>query len=583
MIYAVVPFVLFTLVQFSVSSFLNADSFTEELLLKPLFSDQLYAHFQFSTTWDVDPENEQYFHSHLFPRALGEIIGRLNVHEVHISLTSGLWRYKSWGYPVIDAAPGAEVWAWFKPNTANINENWKLLANSLSGLLCASFNFVDNSNTVKPEYSFRPRGVVDWPQINNTFLRYATLPREIVCTENLTPFKKLLPCDSKSGLASLLNSGHIHNTRYHSIGLHLRPICKSESCSSVSLELQLSVSLVYDYALLGTKNWTFKKLFGQGLDGKCALASNSTVYVDLSSQSRHNFDLTPEPDLVVTSIRGGQVSDFAVYEVPPYFLSVSAKYSDSFDLTVNIPPPLYANQYLTGYGQERGGIVTEINNNHWASLDVVLLQNIAWYVPVYLHSLKVISNGQEIQPMVLKYKPGRQREKPYYIEIVLKLPPRSVTTVSIDFDYVFLKWQEYPPDANHGFYIGSAVVSSYLPLAKNYTGLPQDSSTIFGSFNASRSGYLVQVRTENLIITLPTPDFSMPYNVICLACTVVALAFGPVHNITTKRLVLKKKDKVRLTESMKNRFLEIFKKKKEQAQSSDEAGKKKVTFQGVEG
>lgn len=29
------------------------------------------------------------------------------------------------------------------------------------------------------------------------FLRYAMLPREVVCTENLTPWKKLLPCTSK--------------------------------------------------------------------------------------------------------------------------------------------------------------------------------------------------------------------------------------------------------------------------------------------------------------------------------------------------------------------------------------------------
>lgn len=32
---------------------------------------------------------------------------------------------------------------------------------------------------------------------DHRFLRYATLPREIVCTENLTPWKKLLPCGSK--------------------------------------------------------------------------------------------------------------------------------------------------------------------------------------------------------------------------------------------------------------------------------------------------------------------------------------------------------------------------------------------------
>lgn len=61
----------------------------------------------------------------------------------------------------------------------------------------------------------------------------------------------------------------------------------------------------------------------------------------------------------------------------------------------------------------------------------------------------------------------------------------------------------------------------------------------FRSFNASRDGYLVQLRTETILISLPTPDFSMPYNVICLACTAVALAFGPLHNISTKRLVLK--------------------------------------------
>lgn len=337
----------------------------------------------------------------------------------------------------------------------------------------------------------------------------------------------------------------------------------------MALELQLSVSLVYDYAMLGTRNWSFKRLFGQGLNGKCPLASKSNIYVDLSSKSRHNFELTPEPDEVITSIRGGQVSDYAVFNIPPKFLSVAAKYDDSFDLMVNIPPTLYANQYLTGYGQERGGIVTEIYNNHWSSLDVVLLQNIAWYVPVYLHTLKVVANGHTIEPTILRYGPGRQREKPYYIEVVLRLPARSVTSVSIDFDYVFLKWQEYPPDANHGFYIGSAVVSSYLPLAKNYTGLPQDSSTIFGSFNASRSGYLVQVRTENMVITLPTPDFSMPYNVICLACTVVALAFGPLHNITTKRLILKKKNQEKLLERLKNKIMQKFKRNGDSKISKD--------------
>ncbi|CAG9581258.1 unnamed protein product [Danaus chrysippus] len=51
--------------------------------------------------------------------------------------------------------------------------------------------------------------------------------------------------------------------------------------------------------------------------------------------------------------------------------------------------------------------------------------------------------------------------------------------------------------------------------------------------------YPIVLRTNGAMVSLPTPDFSMPYNVICLACTVVALAFGPLHNICTKELVLK--------------------------------------------
>ena len=30
----------------------------------------------------------------------------------------------------------------------------------------------------------------------------------------------------------------------------------------------------------------------------------------------------------------------------------------------------------------------------------------------------------------------------------------------------------------------------------------------------------------------------MPYNVICLACTVVAIAFGSIHNLTTRRFTI---------------------------------------------
>lgn len=41
-----------------ISSIASSDFFTEELLLKPLYTEQLYAHFHFSTIWNTDSEKE---------------------------------------------------------------------------------------------------------------------------------------------------------------------------------------------------------------------------------------------------------------------------------------------------------------------------------------------------------------------------------------------------------------------------------------------------------------------------------------------------------------------------------------------
>ena len=45
------------------------------------------------------------------------------------------------------------------------------------------------------------------------------------------------------------------------------------------------------------------------------------------------------------------------------------------------------------------------------------------------------------------------------------------------------------------------------------------------------------VRTTSLLLPLPTPDFSMPYNVIILTSTVMALGFGNVFNLLVRRFV----------------------------------------------
>ncbi|CAB3240438.1 unnamed protein product [Arctia plantaginis] len=544
---------------FIVFSCIHCDVFKEELFIKSLPPSHLYTHFQFVTLVNSDTSS---FHSHLAPRSLVEVISRFHVEELHLTLTEGQWRHNQWGYPVLDAAPGAELYAWFSADVVDVDIQWKKLTSTLSGLFCASLNFIENFNTVIPQMTLWPTGAVKAGQNVTSHLRYASLPREIVCTENLTPWKKLLPCESSKGFSALLNSRMIHNTNYHSVGVHVRKNCISNDCSENNLEIKQTVGLVYDYDILTSSEWSFRKLYGQGLPGACPLSSDSKIYVDVTSNDTQPFTLIPPPHSVVLSQRGGSDVKLAIYDVKPdeQMINIGIKHNRNSDLPVPIPPPLYFNRYVLGYGKEFGGIVTELTNNCWTSINVVVLENAPWWLPIQLSTLRI--NGEAESSLIISqyYSPGRSRQKPYHLELLMKLPPRSTTTITIDFEFVFLKWQEYPPDANHGFYIGSALILANLPTAKNYTSLPNTGTTFDSMLNASKLWYPIVFRTNGAMVSLPTPDFSMPYNVICLACTVVALAFGPLHNICTKELVLKP---VGTPVSLLQKVFNLFKRKRD--------------------
>lgn len=57
--------------------------------------------------------------------------------------------------------------------------------------------------------------------------------------------------------------------------------------------------------------------------------------------------------------------------------------------------------------------------------------------------------------------------------------------------------------------------------------------------------------TEVLLVPLTTPDFSMPYNVITITCTVFALYFGSLLNVLRRRV----NEEERLLKSKGNFYL----------------------------
>jgi phosphatidylinositol glycan class T len=327
-----------------------------------------------------------------------------------------------------------------------------------------------------PEWSFR--------QASGS-LRYGMLPREAVCTENLTPWLKLLPCRDNAGLSALMDRPSIYTSFYHSQRLHLTSNSSDlEGLNGIVLEQTLTVvlhpssqrtSLTHISESYLQPSWSLSSIFGRKVNGRCALAKSSKVYLQLERglvseleknigsegyDVEANFELSVNPDRVLKE----ENSRHGIGSSLLYEFSVD-KYSNSkpFDLglTWKFPviwscqqAPLHAIRFLMGSGNERGAIAillksTDLNDSSpgadsasdGCELHVNIFQIVPWYIRVYYHSLQLFVDDQlkAVGAFVEKIHviPSKDKISPGMMEMVLKLPCGvKSAALTLDFDKV---------------------------------------------------------------------------------------------------------------------------------------------------
>lgn len=102
------------------------------------------------------------------------------------------------------------------------------------------------------------------------------------------------------------------------------------------------------------------------------------------------------------------------------------------------------------------------------------------------------------------------------------------------------------------YHYSSAVITAILANDANTTVPP-----LISTKHNHEKEAITRIYTEALLVTLPTPDFSMPFIVICLTSTVVAIAFGSIHNLTTRQYQLKKVEDVK-KQNILNRLISLL-------------------------
>ncbi|EME50174.1 hypothetical protein DOTSEDRAFT_50287 [Dothistroma septosporum NZE10] len=536
-----------------------ANSYDEHLHLKPLPNGALYAGFDFTASTPLSSYNAQHFR--FFPRSLGQILQFTHTSELHLRFALGRWDEESWGSRPRngrrEGGTGVELWAWLEGDSqAEAEERWSGLVNSLSGLFCASLNFIDQSKTIRPMLSFEPEGDIyqgKREKDDNTWLMHGMLPHEVVCTENLTPFLKLLPCKGKAGISSLLDGHKVFDANWQTMAIDVRPRCGDGYDGVVTecqLEIEQTVDMVLDIErsmrprdnpiprplpieeiacdlgkdynsqdtcypklLEGEMQWSLSRIFGRPVQGSCPVGDKqSTVDITLDVPGDREVELVPEAAL--TSAMRSDTTRFFIIEEGREFDLKLPQQAIGQPLELN-PTLLSASRQMTGYGQERGGMHTLITNPAPYAQKVVFLESLPWFLRPYMHTLKI--SGATTEKMY--YRPAIDRQKGTHLELLLDVPAHSMVELTYDFEKAILRYTEYPPDANRGFDIPPAIIRV----------LPKDGE------QDRQGNYL---RTTSLLLPLPTPDFSMPYNVIILTSTVIALGFGSIFNLLIRRFVL---------------------------------------------
>jgi phosphatidylinositol glycan class T len=178
-----------------------------------------------------------------------------------------------------------------------------------------------------------------------------------------------------------------------------------------------------------------------------------------------------------------------------------------------------------------GIFTTTITNNSPTSQRATYSEIWPWWVKGWISELevKVKSNGngngtldqsvnkQELITHLAYHPSTPPKPTTTTLHLSLILPADSTIVMTIPFTKLMLKYTEHRPDAERGREISSGIL------------------TLFNDDHDVDKGYRKRIYTPRLLLDVPTPDFSMPYNVIIMSSTVMAVFFGLMHGSLTRR------------------------------------------------
>lgn len=217
--------------------------------------------------------------------------------------------------------------------------------------------------------------------------------------------------------------------------------------------------------------------------------------------------------------------------------------------------PVTVSRYLSGSGLVQRGLNVEVRNAGTASepgpLNVTVLDVVPAFMRPYLHThtatLRCDTGGVVGRwhapdcPHVVVYRadPAELTGPPTVLSMLLSVPPRCALHLSMEYDLAFLPVEAYPADPARGFDLPPATwwATGLDPahLHAQYTTPLLVSLAVPALPQPRCDAGATSCAVLALQVDVPTPDFTMPYNVITLTSSIATFFIGSMFNLLARK------------------------------------------------
>ncbi|CAJ1410096.1 unnamed protein product [Effrenium voratum] len=469
----------------------------------------------------------------LFPGPIGKL---LNAHPAieafEATLTRGRWK-RGWGEaPWEFRPPGAVLAAALQGQDESATAAaYRFLVSTLSGSLCASFEGMDpalsSAETVETEgkasrlqssnTGARPLRLPDAWQTEHSgqSLRLATLPYEPVCTENLTPWLKLLPCGRHRGLSALLAALVVPVAEAPLASLTLAVDVRSDTVVARS---SLDVVLPGDAGSL--PKWL--QSFAARKVENCPAAASSVLRFWRRDESA--LSGAGQVELPTAQLSA---------DLSQYF---SGPWEESSSETLSVMRDMLSQE---GRSERTHGRYLLRLSNPGPGRRVRFLDQLPFFIRPLWHTVRVVwtsadgevelLGGEALRRLGVQFTASDGVRSPTDFSLSVDLPTGSSVSVFLDVLKNFINFREFSYACEKGFDVGGAV---WLDAELGASGAVGTGDFVSLGPTLSQSAPWRLHFTEGMLVMVPMPDFSMPFNVVALSSTAATFFFGSVFRIT---------------------------------------------------